>query len=47
MHPFSLVQAAKLEEARNRGKVDYYTTDPKFDERFKLGYQMTGDQVLL
>lgn len=38
-------QAAKHEEARKRGKADFYTTDPKFDERFQLGYQMKGEQV--
>lgn len=38
-------QAAKKEEARKRGKADFYTTDPKFDERFQLGYNMKGDAV--
>eukprot|EP00200_Dunaliella_tertiolecta_P001164 CAMPEP_0202363934 /NCGR_PEP_ID=MMETSP1126-20121109/15529_1 /ASSEMBLY_ACC=CAM_ASM_000457 /TAXON_ID=3047 /ORGANISM="Dunaliella tertiolecta, Strain CCMP1320" /LENGTH=741 /DNA_ID=CAMNT_0048958447 /DNA_START=240 /DNA_END=2465 /DNA_ORIENTATION=+ len=38
------VEAAKLEEARKRGKADFYTMDPKFDERFQLGYQMAGEK---
>lgn len=40
-------QMEKKQEARNRGKADFYTTDAKFDERFQLGYQMgtSGDQV--
>jgi len=38
-------QAAKKEETRKRGKAEFYTLDPKFDERFQLGYQMAGDQV--
>jgi hypothetical protein len=38
-------QAAARDEARKRGKTEFYTSDPKFDERFQLGYQMTGQQV--
>ena len=31
---------AKKEEHRTRGKADTRTSDPKFDARFKLGYQL-------
>ena len=38
----SYLQAAeaKKEEHRSRGKADTRTSDPKFDARFKLGYQL-------
>ena len=38
-------QAEKKEEARKRGDANTYTTDAKFDERFKLGYGLIGNQV--
>ncbi|GAX73627.1 hypothetical protein CEUSTIGMA_g1078.t1 [Chlamydomonas eustigma] len=38
------VVAEKKDEARRRGKEDLYTTDAKFDERFKMGYGLTGSK---
>jgi hypothetical protein len=40
------LQAEKRDEARRRGKEDSYTTDAKFDERFKMGYGLTGSKVI-
>ena len=40
-----MLQAEKKEEVRKRGDVNTYTTDAKFDERFKLGYGLIGTQV--
>lgn len=38
-------QKQKRDEARRRGKSDFYTSDATFDERFQLGYGMAGDKV--
>lgn len=43
--PAPAAQAAKLAEARARGKAEFQTTDAKFDERFQLGYNMAGEKV--
>lgn len=38
-------QAEKRAEALKRGKEDFYTTDAKFDERFKLAYGLNEAKV--
>ncbi|GFH12682.1 Cir_N domain-containing protein, partial [Haematococcus lacustris] len=38
------VEAAQKDEVRKRGKQEFFTTDPKFDERFQLGYNMKSNQ---
>lgn len=40
-----MLQKQKKDELRNRGNPDTYTMDAKFDERFKLGYEIGGDKV--
>ena len=43
-HPDNV--AEKKDAALKRGgKEEFYTSDAKFDERFKLGYGLVGDQV--
>ncbi|KAL6763527.1 hypothetical protein V8C86DRAFT_2491333 [Haematococcus lacustris] len=39
------VEAAQKDEVCKRGKQEFFTTDPKFDERFQLGYNMKSSQV--
>lgn len=40
-----MLQAEKRAEALKRGKEDFYTTDAKFDERFKLAYGLNDAKV--
>ncbi len=40
------VQAEKRAEQRARGNPDTQTSDAKFDERFKLGYGLTGKEAM-
>ena len=42
-HPDNV--AEKKDAALKRGKEEFYTSDAKFDERFKLGYGLVGEQV--
>ena len=39
--PVKVVEEAKA-EARRRGNTETQTSDARFDERFQLGYGLTG-----